>query len=1191
MEFKGEKGVLDAVTGGGGGGGDNTQTILTQDAVEVILSVGEGPIQGLVDGLKSFYVGETPLIGADNIPSFYNRTNGVVAQSFWLNTFYGTPEGQQINSMLGGFGSATNVNVTFATNTPVTRTVTQHNIDFVDLRLVVNTLYLENTEDASSSPYQLGFTVEWKRASDSSYNPVIPIFQATNPSTGAVLIDRGIRSFWQASPPSTTGLIQAIWFETTSADQPNVIVNGSWVTAPFAEYNTNAPNNPYWQWEQVDVSGTITSPRAWQGNDADFNKLVSASLGAPRKGDYWLVTDLNTLRYFNGGSWVTANDGSTPIPPVDDESFVGSGIIFVTARITTSPVVWQVRFPVPNIDEDLNIRVTKRTASTSDISHVHSDTNWESYTATIKQGFSFPNLAAVQFYIVATNNFTSIPDFSGIYYGRIIKVPSNYNPTTRAYTGTWDGTWVMAYTDNPAYIVKDLVENTTYGMGAYYQVTLNDWDVYDAGQWCDHQVPDGSPRFTFNGVISDPRVGREAIDYICGIFAGRFVDDGNGFARILIDRSDKPATQLFTKENIAGGAFTYSWTDVPTRYNDLTVVFTNPDKSWTEDRRRLFSQPAIDQFGRIPYNFIAYGCITEGEAYRRGRYVLSTAQTETQIVTFKTARNGNYVQPYDIILIADDAIYGMPPSAENLNGYFLQTNPSHFPVLEGDAAHDVLLVGTYQPTVDTVAKLQTGRTLVNQSTTLASVTDGLVHATNSLLTTTDARTVILRDPVHLEPGFAYRVAFQTEDGPVEYDVDPSWTGTKSDLKVTTDITHTLPGRTPFSLRIASLTALPKPYRVISMKPDGDEVEITAIEVNRTKWNYVDGVPDEPEEPEFNVVIHQFQGASEWIFFRPAVDWEGRRMYYGYDTNKKIACWNLDTRELISEDVYAGTGGLSYLGWSGEASWLYVNEYDLILGDVTTPGFQPRYGIFNPATKTMVSQSNIATVYGSQNQTYCIDGDGRIVIAYCYTIDGRVSIQKYDVDANTWTGEITTGAQLGGFAPATNIWYPQYFPVTQLVRAGHTEGFYVNCGPGIAFVSTNAAAEFVMPLAAEVLSMTRTVDNHLVCMLANNTTVRVNPQTGTLIYTVPTDATYLAWGGTTDAGRVTSTRMGYINTTVSPGWAGIVRPGTGATKKFPHTGLFSYFYAGQGIYDGVNNAFVVSHLLGQPGGWYVELVPP
>ena len=173
-------------------------------------------------------------------------------------------------------------------------------------------------------------------------------------------------------------------------------------------------------------------------------------------------------------------------------------------------------------------------------------------------------------------------------------------------------------------------------------------------------------------MISEARIGREAINYICGIFAGRFVDDGNGSGRILIDRPDTDAVQLFTKENVEGGVFTYGFTDVTQRYNDITIAFTNPDLSWKEDRRRLFNQPAIDDFGRIPYNFIAYGCITENEAHRRGRYVLITGLTETQTVTFKTSRHGNYLQPYDIILIADDAIYSSPPPIDNLSGYFLQ---------------------------------------------------------------------------------------------------------------------------------------------------------------------------------------------------------------------------------------------------------------------------------------------------------------------------------------------------------------------------------------------------------------------------------------------------------------------------------------------------------------------------------------
>jgi hypothetical protein len=1112
LEFKGEKGLLDSIGLGSSDSGDNSQLAFTQDAVEVVLAIGEGPIQGLVDGLKSFYVGETPLLAADGTPNFYDKNGTQLAQSFWLAPLYGTPEGQPMASLLGGFGSATNVNVPFATNTPLVRTVTHHNIDFVDVRLLINSLYLEG-DNGSSSPYLLAFRIEWKRASDASYNPIIPIFDVQQPTTGEVLIDRGIRAFWQSTPPSTAGIAEAVWFDSSNNDQPNLIVNGSWVSAPMSAYTNstiNIPDDAYWKWEEIALNGTVSAPRAWQGNDADLAKLLSP-LGSPRKGDYWLVTDLNLLRYYNGGGWVTANDGTTAAPP-PDTAFVGSGTISVSTRITSSPVVWQTRFPVPNIDEDLNVRVTKLTASTSDISKVHSDTTWESFTATVKEIFSYPNLALIQFYIIATNNFTSIPDFSGIYYGRIIKVPSNYNAVTRVYTGVWDGTWVMAYTDNPAYIVKDLVENTTYGLGAYYQVTLSDWDVYDAGVWCDHITPDGSPRFTFNGVISDPRVGREAIDYICGIFAGRFVDDGNGFARILIDRSDKPAVQLFTKENISGGAFTYGYTDVTTRYNDLTIVFINPNNSWTEDRRRLYSQPAIDEFGRIPYNFIAYGCISELEAYRRGRYVLITGQTETETVTFKTARNGAYIQPYDIILVADDAIFGKPPSSENLSGYFLETNGSAFPVLEGDNAHDVLLIGDYNAgnSIDPFSSLQTGRTLVNQSSTLASVTSGLVNATGSILTTTDAKTVILRDPVYLEPGFQYKVTFQTVDGPVEYTIDSSWTGTKSDLKVTTNITHTLPDRAAFALRVSSLAALPKPYRVISIKAeDSDQIEVTAIAVNRNKWYYVDGVPECPVLATYTATSSDFPAASFPTGCRAAVDWTGRVMYChgGYGSALKLAKYDLDTHALLGEFTLTNTAGVST--FAGEIL-LWCKEQNLIIAlFFGTGGCQ--IGLIDPATMTVTfaspgtrfQDSSIGIATNDNSWTYCING-GKLYVGVPIAASTRFYITGYNLTTHAWDAWQHTGNQLNGLSPAAHVG-SGYYPLKETVRTGANDGFYVTAGTNLVKVALDTTCSIVATFSAEITKLYR-AGSQLIMMLDNSTMVSFDTTSSSVqwIRDIPSD---------------------------------------------------------------------------------------
>ena len=104
--------------------------------------------------------------------------------------------------------------------------------------------------------------------------------------------------------------------------------------------------------------------------------------------------------------------------------------------------------------------------------------------------------------------------------------------------------------------------------------------------------------------------------YIAGSFNATFFDDLNGKAYLRVDKDDT-AVNIFTKENIYEDDFEYSYTDISTRYNDITVTFKNPDLDWVTDRRRIFDQDLIDQNGRIPLDFVAVGCIYEHEAIRR----------------------------------------------------------------------------------------------------------------------------------------------------------------------------------------------------------------------------------------------------------------------------------------------------------------------------------------------------------------------------------------------------------------------------------------------------------------------------------------------------------------------------------------------------------------------------------------------
>ena len=127
----------------------------------------------------------------------------------------------------------------------------------------------------------------------------------------------------------------------------------------------------------------------------------------------------------------------------------------------------------------------------------------------IEERISYRNSAVIGIIADIEQFGTRIPQRSYDLKGLIISVPNNYDPDTRGYTGTWDGTFTTAWTDNPAWVFYDLLSSNRYGLGEYLPSTFLSqirWQLYTIAQYCDQLVPDGQggmePRFTFNGVIN-----------------------------------------------------------------------------------------------------------------------------------------------------------------------------------------------------------------------------------------------------------------------------------------------------------------------------------------------------------------------------------------------------------------------------------------------------------------------------------------------------------------------------------------------------------------------------------------------------------------------------------------------------------------------------------------------------------------
>lgn len=332
---------------------------------------------------------------------------------------------------------------------------------------------------------------------------------------------------------------------------------------------------------------------------------------------------------------------------------------------TSSTYAKEIRFKMPLVNADgvfWQVQITK-TSPDSDGDELTSVVAWESLQQVINGPVSYENLAVAHLIGRASNQFSSIPNFWGIYKLLQIKVPTNYNPDTRVYSGVWDGTFKVAWTNNPAWILYDFVTNETYGLSYTKPMHMDKYAVYAAGQWCDQLVPDGKggtqPRYRFNALLNTPRPAWEQARFIAGTFNAALIDDNVGTLILRVD-DNGDATHMFTPEMVTGEGFQYSYTDKNARYNDITVSFVNPALNWEEDRRRVYDQDSIDKYGRIPFDFIAHGCIFEAEALRKAYYKMNTALTETEIVTFTTNRLGQVVEPFDIILVSDPNMgYGL----------------------------------------------------------------------------------------------------------------------------------------------------------------------------------------------------------------------------------------------------------------------------------------------------------------------------------------------------------------------------------------------------------------------------------------------------------------------------------------------------------------------------------------------------
>ena len=328
---------------------------------------------------------------------------------------------------------------------------------------------------------------------------------------------------------------------------------------------------------------------------------------------------------------------------------------------TTSPYerAYRVRLPKPG---PWQVRVRRLTADNDSNSLLQNETWWASYTELRDWKLSYADSAYVGLAVDAEVFGSRLPARSYDVRGLKIKVPTNYDPTTRGYSGQWDGTFKLEWTDNPAWVLYDLLTNDRYGLGSVIPPSAVDkWALYSIAQHCDQLVPDGKggfePRYTFNGVINDAREAWEAIQAIAATFRG-MVHWGAGLVTSTIDAPAQPV-KMVTNANVIGGTFSYSGSSLSSRHTVAQVTWIDPDNAYRPTIELVEDQSGMAKWGARVIDIAAFGVTSRGQARRLGRWVLDTEATATETVTYRASLDHADLRPGDLIFVADRWLAGV----------------------------------------------------------------------------------------------------------------------------------------------------------------------------------------------------------------------------------------------------------------------------------------------------------------------------------------------------------------------------------------------------------------------------------------------------------------------------------------------------------------------------------------------------
>ena len=624
--------VAGAGMGGGKGGGgraarEDAETLQSKTMVSLLDLLGEGQIGGLLSGAQSIYFNGTQLQNSDG--SF--NAPGVTWEAR-----YGTPNQTYIPGY-SDIETPFNIATQCKFSAPVTFTVTNLNAD--RCRIIVTIPSLTSTDITTGDLH--GTSVEYKFQISTNGGPYYDTVADYTEGTATIGTDGGYMSVVADDPSSSyvgcvirldaTGTVNYTDFTwgATAVVQPQIWTGSAWLdNGPTVKIQAS-PNASGWSSRFSDIFSTQTR-----------QVIKDAYVDAPAYKARFVIKSVTP--------------GAT-LSLINPKAYSGSSTIKISGK-TRSRYQRSHLIALPKPATTWNIRMVRITpdAATSAITN---DTYLDAYVEIVDTKMSYTNSAIVGVKI-DSSLFNKIPDRAYLVDGLYIRVPSNYDPLARTYSGIWNGTFKVAVSNNPAWILFDLLTNARYGLGQYIGESGERVDkaaLYSIGKYCDTFISDGfgglEPRFTINTAIQSQAEAYKLITDIVSVFQGMCYWSGGlvGFSQ------DAPADpgMIYSSANVVDGLFTYSGSARKDRHSVIHVTWNDPLENYKQKIEYVEDPTLVAKYGIRKSDVVAFGCTSRGQANRVGRWILYTEQFQSSLVSFSVGIDSALVLPGEVVRIND----------------------------------------------------------------------------------------------------------------------------------------------------------------------------------------------------------------------------------------------------------------------------------------------------------------------------------------------------------------------------------------------------------------------------------------------------------------------------------------------------------------------------------------------------------